>query len=148
MGNLLWAIIKDGLKALAFWAVASLIMIFLWGYTGRMLSLGLGMIFIVSFIGLNLKRIVIYFTGPGVPQGGGGGLPGVPPAPQAASGRIPCSTCGGTGRMMCSGCGGRGGYNVMPQTESGGMQWVPHSYCAGSGTLQCTSCSGTGYLNA
>ena len=147
MGNLLWAIIKDGLKALAFWAVASLIMIFLWGYTGRMLSLGLGMIFIVSFIGANLKRIVNYFTGPGVPQGGGG-LPGVPPAAQTASGRIPCSTCGGTGRMMCSGCGGRGGHNVMPQTESGGMQWVPHSYCGASGTLQCTSCSGTGYLNA
>jgi hypothetical protein len=61
MGKLLWTIIKDGLKSLAFWAVASVGMIFLWGYTGRMLSLGLGIIFIISFIGVTLKRVVNSF---------------------------------------------------------------------------------------
>lgn len=30
MGNVLWAIVKDGLKALAFWLIASLVMIYLW----------------------------------------------------------------------------------------------------------------------
>jgi hypothetical protein len=147
MGNLLWAIIKDGLKGFAFWAVASVIMILLWGYTGRMLALGLGLIFIVAFIGGNLKRVLHYFTGGAMPFGGGS-LPGVPAGQQPVDGRIRCSTCGGSGRMICSGCGGRGGHNLMPQTESGGMQWVPHSYCVGSGSVQCTSCSGTGYLNA
>ncbi len=58
MGKLLWAIIKDGLKALVFWLVASMAKVFLWGYTERMLSLGLGLIFVLSFMAVNLKRIV------------------------------------------------------------------------------------------
>ena len=78
MGNLLWAIIKDGLKALAFWAVASVIMILLWGYTGRMFSLGLGLIFVVSFIGANLKADRQLFHGTG-------GAPGRRPARRPAS---------------------------------------------------------------
>jgi hypothetical protein len=75
MGNLLWTIIKDGLIALAVWAVARIVMVYLWGLTGYILSLGLGMILAVSFIGLTLKRIVNVFTRPRTGGGGGGGFP-------------------------------------------------------------------------
>jgi len=145
MGNLLWAIVKDGLKALAFWAVASLVMIFLWGYTGRMLSLGLGMIFIVSFIGLNLKRIVTYFTGPGgVPAGSaGGGFPAIPPVtPRVGSPEPkPCPE-GVDGWMTCPMCSGNG---VRMQ---GGTQLETCNGCNGLRRVHCTRCGGSGYVYA
>jgi hypothetical protein len=140
MVKLLWTIIKDGLQAFAFWLVASLVMIYLWGYAGRMLSLGLGIIFVISFIAVTLKRIVSSLTGSRVGQGAG--LPPLPdpkPADAGKSSSRPCPTCGGSGRTPCIRCNGSG--------------WVYQNYenalcpgCSGSRGYQCTTCSGGGVV--
>lgn len=143
MGNLLWAIVKDGLKALAFWLVASLVMIWLWGYAGKMLSLLLGMIFIVSFIGLNLKRIVMYFQGRGGAGGGRGNWfppiqpvvpqPGGPqqrPCPEGTDGWMTCPICSGNGVSM------QGGSQPETCIRCNGMRRVNN----------CTRCNGSGYI--
>lgn len=70
----MWAIAKDGLKALLFWIVASLVMVYFWGDTGRMLSYGLGLILIVSFCITRLTQLVgwLKFRAPGNGPGAGG----------------------------------------------------------------------------
>lgn len=68
----LWRIAKDGLKALVLWVVASVVMVYLWGYTGRMLSLGLGLILVVSFCATRLAEIVTWLRAPGGGSNSGG----------------------------------------------------------------------------
>ena len=68
----LWRIAKDGLKALIFWAVASVVMVYLWGYTGRMLSAGLALILIVSFCATRLTEVVAWLRAPGGGSNSGG----------------------------------------------------------------------------
>jgi hypothetical protein len=130
MGKLLWTIIKDGLIALAFWVVARIVMVYLWGYSGYILSLGLGVILVVSFIGVTLKRIVNQF-------GGGAG----PVAPTGSyAGDIPkraCPICAGTRTVTCEFCRGSG----LTTYPGGVTERCPH--CTG-GTQTCLSCHGTG----
>jgi len=139
MVKLLWAIVKDGLKAFAFWLVASVVMIYLWGYTGRMLSMFLGLIFIVSFIGANLKRIVVALQGSSASTGG------IPPVPFPVQGQSPgqpntvCTQCGGVGRTTCYGCGGSG-------YRYDGVQNTTCFICSGQRSFVCTTCSGSGMI--
>lgn len=102
-----------------------------------MLSLGLGMIFIVSFIGLNLKRIVMYFTD----GGGGGGLGPIDPLkPQPGTELVPCPE-GTDGYMTCRMCSGNG---VRMQ---GGTQPETCNGCNGQRRVKnCTLCNGSGYI--
>jgi len=143
MLSLLWAIAKDGLKALAFWIVASLVMIYLWGYTGRMLSMFLGLIFIVSFIGANLKRIVLALQGSSARPGGGMPPPAFPVQGQSpvqpGTANTVCTQCGGTGRTTCYGCNGSG-------WRYDGVQNTLCFICSGQRTLACTTCSGSGVI--
>lgn len=139
MMKVLWAIIKDGLQALAFWIVASLVMIYLWGYAGRMLSLGLGLIFLVCFIGLNLKRIVVSLPFSWARQGPPPPLTEPNSAPPNAAAKT-CLACNGSGRLNCYGCNGTGkGYDT-----NGGL--VSCFTCSGQGSLTCSSCIGRGFV--
>ena len=142
MVKLLWAIAKDGLKALAFWLVASVVMIYLWGYAGRMLSIGLGLIFIVSFIGANLKRIVVSV------QSSSGRSAGILPPPFPVQGQSQaqpgtpntvCTQCGGAGRTTCYGCNGSG-------YRYDGVQNSLCFICSGQRSFVCTTCSGSGMI--
>lgn len=139
MVKLLWAIVKDGLKAFAFWLVASVVMIYLWGYAGRMLSILLGLIFIVSFIGANLKRIVVTL------QSSSGRPAGIPLPIQGQSQAQPgapntvCTQCGGTGRTTCYGCNGSG-------YRYDGVQNSLCFICSGQRSSVCTTCSGSGMI--
>ena len=84
----IWIIVKDGATAFGFWLVASALLIYFLGYPGRMLSLFLGLIFIVSFIGVTLKRLVNLATG----ARSGGAPSGVPTgAPEDAPGWKTCT---------------------------------------------------------
>jgi hypothetical protein len=53
-------IIKDGLQAFVFWAIASVLMIYFWGDIGKMLSAILGFIFILSFCVLRFTELVAW----------------------------------------------------------------------------------------
>jgi hypothetical protein len=154
MGNMLWAIIKDFLKAFLFWAVASALLIYFFKYPGLILSGLLGLIFIASFVanwGAQLLFWLLHFIGfakgrsppplvPAVP----GQIPNPVSAPNAQGTR--CQTCSGTGQMSCPVCRGTRGQWERPQTAEGTGRWIPCTYCVGNGTAQCTSCSGSGHL--
>ena len=135
-------VVVDGLKALAFWIVASLIMIMLWGYNGRMLSTGLGVILGVAFAAVTFKRIVYYLQGgygegaprPPSPSGGGKG-----PQPLETPQSRTCPN-GDDGYMTCTSCGGNGvRYGVSGQLE-------PCFVCQGRRRVPCGMCSGTGRI--
>lgn len=140
MLDVLWAILKDGLKALAFWIVASLAMVYFWGNAGRMFSMLLGLIFIVSFIGVNLKRIVMALQSSGARRGAP--APTTDPnlgAPPNATAKT-CLACNGRGSTSCYGCNGSGkgyDYNSNP---------VSCFHCGGQGSLMCSSCVGRGVV--
>ena len=130
----IWIIVKDGAIAFGFWLVASVLLIYFLGYPGRMASLFLGLIFIVSFIGVTLKRLVNLATGSrsgGAPSGVAIG------APEDAPGWKTCTSCGGSGRLTCSSCAGAGSWYL------GGQQQVC-SGCGGARSLNCMNCSGSG----
>jgi hypothetical protein len=130
MVKLRGTIVKDGLIALVFWVVARSVMVDLWGYSGYILSLGLGLLLGVSFIGVTLKRIVNYFSGGGGPVQSAG--------PASADGlKRACPMCGGACRVQCQSCSGRG-----VTTTADGMS-VQCPYCTG-GWRTCLACHGTG----
>jgi hypothetical protein len=143
--HVLQKMIKDGLRALIFWAVASVLLILFFGYTGRILSALLGMVFVVAFCML-WARVVLELlinrnrgSAPAPPPP----LPGpssAPPAttPIAESANRVCPNCGGSGRVSCYACTGTG------QRYQGENQPTLCSVCGGLKTLACTACSGAG----
>jgi hypothetical protein len=50
MVKTLWSMLKDGLKAFLFWAVASGVLIYLFKYPGLIFSELLGLIFLAAFV--------------------------------------------------------------------------------------------------
>lgn len=128
MGRLLTTIVKDGLIALAVWVVARIVMVYLWGYSGYILSLGLGVILVVSFIGATLKRVVNHFSGAGAVAAAG--------TDPSSGPKRACPICLGARSVTCSSCGGSG------LSTSGGMT-IQCPQCTG-GRQTCLACHGTG----
>jgi hypothetical protein len=148
VANLGKTILKDGLIALVFWVVVRVWLIWEWQYTGHVISLGLGVILVVSFIGVTLRRFVDYFNQPKVPPAGGvggggeGGFfpPLVPkPAESGSSGSRTCPNCRGARMMPCQRCGGHG------QTLEGG-EWKTCGVCMGIKERVCSVCLGSGVV--
>jgi hypothetical protein len=139
--------IKDGLRALIFWAIASVLLVLFFGYTGRILSALLGMVFVVAFCMLwarvALELLMHRDRGAASPPA----LPGPSGAPLATT-SIPesankvCPNCGGSGRVSCYACTGTG------QRYQGENQPTLCNVCGGLKTLACTSCSGGGRVYA
>jgi hypothetical protein len=107
MGTL-WRIVWDGLKAFIFWLVASALLIYFLGYPGYMLSILLGLIFLVCFCALRFTEIVAYMLSlgrrPPKPP------PYVPPASPPPPPQAPtyCPKCGSAwvpGARTCANCG-------------------------------------------
>jgi hypothetical protein len=145
-------IVKDGLRALAVWAVIAVVLVALFQYSGWIIAQLIGFIFVVAFVALRSAELLYFVL---KPFGAGGRPPPLNPPDPSGGGtssqgtsKIPCPTCQRSGRMKCPICLGARGRNEMPQTAGGASQWVPCGYCTQSGSVQCTSCSGTGYLNA
>lgn len=104
--NNLWIVIKDGLKAFLFWLIASFLMIHFWGDVGKMLSYGLGFIFIVAFCALWAAKLLAWFLSLG-------NRPAQPPAGWSPPASTPpvqptyCPKCGAAwvaGAAKCSSC--------------------------------------------
>jgi hypothetical protein len=112
MSNL-WRIIKDGLKAFAFWFVASVAMIYFWGDVGKMLSYLLGFVFIIAFCVLRAGEILAWvlslFRGsPGAPPAWKPPSSTPPTAPPPPVGPQYCPKCGAqwvAGAQRCANCG-------------------------------------------
>jgi hypothetical protein len=130
------AIIKDGLRALAVWAVIAVVLVALFHYSGWIIAQLIGFIFLGCFIALRAATLLAWLLQLG---GRGAPPPNAPPpnAPpqgqsqgQGSAGR--CGTCGGSGRVVCPRC-------------LGGAQKGSCGTCVGSGTVQCAVCSGRGY---
>jgi hypothetical protein len=142
MENLAKTIVKDGLIALVFWVVVRVLMIWAWQYTGQVLSNGLGIILVVSFIGVTLRRVVDFFnrpTGPFPVQAGG--FPPLEPTPPGTgrSGPTLCRRCNGERTMDCPPCNGRG------QNLEGG-EWKTCPACMGRRKVPCSGCQGAGVV--
>lgn len=132
----LWAIVKDGLIALIFWLVTSMVLIYYLGYPGRLLSQFLGMILIISFCALRLKQLVNFLA-----RGRGAGGPppgGWPSYPAEGHGWKACPKCSG-GSVTCPSCAGAGSWYL------GGREQIC-SGCGGARYLTCMNCSGSGQI--
>jgi hypothetical protein len=81
--NTLWGIVKDGLGAFLFWIVARVLLVHFWGYPGYPMSQMLGAIFLIIFVGRNLRPFRIYLQGAYRRRM----QPGAPPAGMAARAR-------------------------------------------------------------
>jgi len=102
-------IVKDGLQAFAFWAVASLAMVYFLGDFGKLLSIGLGVIFIVAFCALRAAELLgwLFHLGnrPAPPawQPPASAPPAAPPVQLEY-----CPKCGAkwvAGAQQCANCG-------------------------------------------
>jgi hypothetical protein len=152
-GNLarIW---KDAWKAFLVWAGISVVLVVLFGYGGWMFSIGIGLIFLLSFCVLRAAELLAwigYSLGWLKPAGPGRAPPLAPgsPTPNPSMGSVPlCSSCNGTGQMLCPLCRGTRGKSVGPGTAEGSWQWVPCTYCIGSGSVQCTSTYGAPHTTA
>ena len=98
----------DGLKAFIFWLVARTLLIYFLGYPGYMLSILLGLIFLVSFFALRFTEIVAYIVSlgrrppkppPYTPP------PPLPPPPQAPAYCPKCGSAWVPGARTCANCG-------------------------------------------
>jgi hypothetical protein len=145
MVKTLLAMLKDGLKAFLFWAVASGVLIYFFKYPGLIFSELLGLIFLAAFVatwGAQLLFWLLSLIGfarvrrPAAlpPVAGGPNQSAGPGSAPNAQGR-PCQPCGGSGRIGCSACFGARGRRERPQTAEGTGQWIPCSYCVGSGSV-------------
>jgi hypothetical protein len=105
-------IVWDGLKAFIFWFVASVLMIYFWGDIGKVLSMILGFIFILSFCVLRITELAAFAMSLGrrPPQQS---PPYAPPPHTPPSSTPPpqpqyCPKCGSAwvpGAQICANCG-------------------------------------------
>jgi hypothetical protein len=111
MGTL-WKIVWDGVKAFLFWLVASMLMIYFWGYPGLMLSRLLGLILVVAFFALRFTQILAFILGLGQRNRNVSNTP--PPVKPPGSAPPPpleptyCPKCGSAwvpGARACPNCG-------------------------------------------
>jgi hypothetical protein len=140
---------KDAAKAFFVWAGIAAVLVIFFGYGGWMISLGIGLIFLVCFCTLRAAELLAWIGyglgwlkpgGPAMAPPLSSGAPG----PNPAMGSVPvCGTCNGSGQMLCPRCRGTRGQSVGPGTAEGTWQWVPCSFCNGSGSVQCTGTYGT-----
>jgi len=130
---------KDAVKAVVFWIVASIALVYFFGYTGRMLSSFLGMILIVCYIGVCLKHLVWFLQGKNVLPGPTGYRPRTPTGTNAPAGvqEKPCPSCSG-GRITCYSCNGSG------SRYDGSGQMALCTTCMGQRALPCSTCAGSG----
>jgi hypothetical protein len=111
MGTL-WRIVWDGLKAFLFWLVASVLMIYFWGDIGKVLSMILGFIFILSFCVLRITEIAAFAMSLGRrPQQSPPYVPpphtppSAPPPPQQPQYCPKCGSAWVPGAQTCANCG-------------------------------------------
>jgi hypothetical protein len=108
LGKIVW----DGVKAFLFWLVASMLMIYFWGYPGLMLSRLLGLIFVVAFFALRFTEILAFVLSLGRRQRNPSNTP-PPVTPPGSAPPLPaeptyCPKCGSAwvpGARACANCG-------------------------------------------
>lgn len=143
MGKTLWGILKDALKALLFWILAAIPLVYFFGYPGKMMAGFLGFILVLAFCLLRaaeLLKWLLAVTGidsrrPPPPLSRAAPAPN--PSNAATSAGRPCPTCSGRSRITCYGCNGSG-------VRYEGAQMLSCYTCAGMRTLACTTCSAGG----